>query len=97
MHASHSIAIWKIKKPVEIEWGNFQMIPLTLDEFETFVDHRFVIFTHRTNQSELICDVRKMSDPTATENVLQFPSVKGEHVSYKDGLLIITSLKADIM
>jgi hypothetical protein len=73
------------------------MIPLTLDDYETSIDHRFVIFTHRIEQSQLICDVRKTSDPTTTVKILKFASVEGEDVSYKDGLLSITNLKADMM
>jgi hypothetical protein len=38
-----------------------------------------------------------MSDPRTTEKVLTFVSEEGEDVSYKDGFLIITNLKADIM
>lgn len=80
-----------------MEWENFHMIPIDLDDYETSIDHRFVIFSHRNQQSRLTCDIRKMSDPRTTEKVLTFVSEEGEDVSYKDGFLIVTNLKADIM
>ncbi|XP_046633650.1 uncharacterized protein LOC124313028 [Daphnia pulicaria] len=96
-HFFHKVVVWEIKTSLEMEWENFHMIPIDLDDYETSIDHRFVIFSHRNQQSRLTCDVRKMSDPRTTEKVLTFVSEEGEDVSYKDGFLIITNLKADIM
>jgi len=46
-HFFCSIVIWEIKTPGGIEWENLQMIPMGLDDYETSIDLRFVIFEVR--------------------------------------------------